>query len=259
MDLLLSESDSGYRQAAERKLLLGESEKHKVLSAVVATVSMGLVGFGFAAAAQLVQQTRPVAEQTKFELVERIETLRGLNTAIYEGNRTLQLRNRRLEELVLPDLDGALANSIRKAKRFGAYTEISGKGLQITLTEVKSQSIFDPSDFVMDSDLQIITNGLWQSGAKAVEINGIRITAATSIRTAGAAVLIDFQPVLSPFVIKAIGPYSLRDAFDQSDANVWLADLTTNYPVEGSVQWRQSLTLASGTMPTVKYAEEQGK
>ena len=87
----------------------------------------------------------------------------------------------------------------------------------------------------MDSDLQIITNGLWESGAKAIEINGIRITAATSIRIAGATVLIDFQPVLSPFVIKAIGPYSMRRAFDDSDAKVWYTDLTTNYSVEGSI------------------------
>ncbi|MEY2634914.1 MAG: hypothetical protein RIS75_854 [Actinomycetota bacterium] len=255
-DLLLSESDSGYKAAAERKELLGETERHKKLSAVIAAVSMGLVGFGFAAAAQLVQQTRPIAQETKIELIERIETLRDLNTALSETNRSLQLRNRRLEDLVLPDLDGKLASSLKTAKRFGGYSETRGNGLQIILTEVSTDGGTNPSDYVLDTDLQIIANGLWESGAKAIEINGIRLTAATSIRIAGATVLIDFQPVLSPFVIKAIGPYSMRQDFNESDANVWLADLTTNYPVEGSVQWRKNLSVASGTMPTVKYSEE---
>jgi uncharacterized protein YlxW (UPF0749 family) len=255
-DLLLSESDSGYRQAAEIHELSGDPKRPKVFSTAIATVSLALVGIGFAAAAQLVQQTRPIAEATKTELIQRIDSLRTLNTDIYEGNRTLQLQNLRLERLVLPDLDGNLAEVVKSAKKRGGYTPVVGNGLEISLTQLSSQTNLDPTDYVLDSDLQIIVNGLWESGAKAIEINGIRITAATSIRTAGAAVLIDFQPVLSPFVIRAIGPYSIRDAFNQSDANVWYKDLTTNYPVEGSLIWRRDMSLVGGTMPSVKYAEE---
>ena len=69
---------------------------------------------------------------------------------------------------------------------------------------------------VIYSDLQKVANDLWAAGAEAIAINGQRLTATSTIRSAGAAILVDFRPVTSPYEVSAIGPGSLREQFDDS-------------------------------------------
>ena len=63
---------------------------------------------------------------------------------------------------------------------------------------------------VLDVDLQSVVNGLWAGGAEAVAVNGQRLTALTTIRAAGSAILVDFRPVTSPYEVSAIGPDDLE-------------------------------------------------
>ncbi|MFZ9249093.1 MAG: DUF881 domain-containing protein, partial [Candidatus Nanopelagicales bacterium] len=58
---------------------------------------------------------------------------------------------------------------------------------------------------VFDSDLQLITNALWASGAQAISVNNQRITTTTAIRSAGEAILINYRPLLPPYEIVFIG------------------------------------------------------
>mgnify|MGYP006206322601 CR=1 FL=1 len=54
--------------------------------------------------------------------------------------------------------------------------------------------------------LQDIANALWSAGAEAVAINGQRLTATSTIRAAGGAILVGFRPVTGPYEVSAIGP-----------------------------------------------------
>ena len=58
----------------------------------------------------------------------------------------------------------------------------------------------------MTVDLQNVANALWAAGAEAIAINGQRLTATSTIRAAGNAILVDFRPVTSPYEVSAIGP-----------------------------------------------------
>ena len=69
---------------------------------------------------------------------------------------------------------------------------------------------------VLDRDLQWLANALWALGAEAVAINGQRLTATSTIRTAGEAILVDFRPVTSPYEVAAIGPDDMADEFEDS-------------------------------------------
>src|SRR5207302_160556 len=62
---------------------------------------------------------------------------------------------------------------------------------------------------VLDRDLQDVANELWHDGAEAIAINGQRLTATTTIRAAGGAILVDFRPVTAPYQVSAIGPDDL--------------------------------------------------
>src|SRR5439155_24527639 len=63
----------------------------------------------------------------------------------------------------------------------------------------------DENGRITDRDLQIVVNALWSAGAEAVAVDGRRLTATTTIREAGGAILVDFFAVASPYHIEAIG------------------------------------------------------
>ena len=56
-----------------------------------------------------------------------------------------------------------------------------------------------------DRDVRGVVNELWPDGAEAIAVNDVRLTPDRAIRFAGEAVLVDFQPITSPYMIGAIG------------------------------------------------------
>ena len=62
---------------------------------------------------------------------------------------------------------------------------------------------------VLDTDIQLVVNGLFASGAEAVSVNGQRVTVLSPIRSAGEAVLVGFRPLTPPYEVSAVGPDSL--------------------------------------------------
>ena len=62
---------------------------------------------------------------------------------------------------------------------------------------------------VLDTDIQLVVNGLFASGAEAVAVNGQRITVLSPIRSAGEAVLVGFRPLTPPYTVTAVGPDEL--------------------------------------------------
>jgi uncharacterized protein YlxW (UPF0749 family) len=223
-------------------------------AAIAAFVSFALVGVGFAAVAHLTSQTRPAADATRIELVERVTDMQARVAATDETNGRLRAHNATLDELILP-IDAGLAATLSHDAAFGGYKATTGRGIKIFIRD-QGAAAKDSSALVMDADIQIILNGLWSAGATAIEVNNIRITAGTSIRNAGQAVLIDYSPVKSPYTFKAIGPVSLKSAFEKSLAAAWVRDLSQNYPIDVQITARRPLKMKAGTMPTVEYAQK---
>lgn len=254
-DLLLRESDSGYRAAAEYRRRHDIPDLPRPISAAIAFIAMLALGVGIAAAAGLVQRTAPAAAETRLRLLERVDTLQAQSAAWTRSNREARAKNERLAALALPDLDNRLAGQFAAAKRLGGFSGVTGDGLRIRLAEIGRPSTDQPSDFVMDLDIQMVANGLFASGAKAVSVNGLRLTAATSVRNAGIAILIDFQPIASPYTIKAIGGPRLAQRFNQSDGGYWLRDLLQDYPIAVDIRKVRGIKMPAGTMPSVEYAQ----
>ena len=53
---------------------------------------------------------------------------------------------------------------------------------------------------ILDRDLQLVVNSLWASGAEAISVGGVRIGPNVTIRQAGGGILVDNQPISSPYV-----------------------------------------------------------
>ncbi|WP_462186271.1 MULTISPECIES: DUF881 domain-containing protein [unclassified Frankia] len=58
---------------------------------------------------------------------------------------------------------------------------------------------------IQDRDLADLVNVLWISGAEAVAVNGVRLTALSAIRAAGDLVLVGFVPMIALYTVEAVG------------------------------------------------------
>ncbi len=82
---------------------------------------------------------------------------------------------------------------------------------------------------MLDIDLQILANGLWQAGAEAVAINGHRLSTLTAIRAAGEAITVDYRSLTRPYRVEAIGdPHTSQQQFVRDHAGLWWNELTQN-------------------------------
>ncbi len=104
-----------------------------------------------------------------------------------------------------PSPAGGDAERLRELAAGTGLGKVTGDGVVVTLVDAPPQIdpvTGKPSDdnpgVVLDRDLQDIANALWQAGAEAIAVNGQRLTATSTIRTAGGAILVDFRPVGQP-------------------------------------------------------------
>ena len=96
---------------------------------------------------------------------------------------------------------------LNRITKYLADSEISGKGIIITLNENNSNNspFLDESSIIHNTDLLKIVNFLWKENATAVSINDERIVQNSHISCVGPTILINKKRINSPFVIKAVG------------------------------------------------------
>jgi hypothetical protein len=98
------------------------------------------------------------------------------------------------------------------------FTPIPGPGIEIMLTDGTTTPRSGDNTNVMlvqDGDLILLNMMLWYGGARAVAINGERITAQSAITSSGPTLLINGRRTVGPFHVTAIGdPAVLRGALE---------------------------------------------
>ena len=130
--------------------------------------------------------------------------------------------------------DQALADEVNALEGDVGGRAVSGPGLQVTLTDGSpAPAGEDGPDLarVLDTDIQLVVNGLFAAGADAVSVNGQRVTVLSPIRSAGEAILVGFRPLTPPYVVRAVGPDALDAAFEQGNARQELAGLEAAYGI----------------------------
>jgi uncharacterized protein YlxW (UPF0749 family) len=124
------------------------------------------------------------------ELQREIRTLSDARSAAEDRNETLAAQSEDLE------------SRVRRLEVRTGFVPVRGEGVRITVTNPPND---DPNDEVRDEDLATLVDGLWQAGAEAIAINGVRLTALSGIRNTGRAILVNSQPLTPPYVVEAIG------------------------------------------------------
>jgi uncharacterized protein YlxW (UPF0749 family) len=245
--------DPGYAVAARRRAE-GVSPTRR---AVVVTLVLALVcGALTARAIAELRRPQPGAAQAQAALQQEIRRRSAALDA--EQLRLDQLRAQvaQLQRQALTTRGGdGFAQRAQLLGLLSAEVPVVGPGLKIMMNDAPSASTgtggADPraaagkgEDRVLDRDLQIVVNGLWAAGAEAIAVNGQRLTARTAIRYAGQAILVDFRPLVPPYVVSAVGdPSGLQTRFAAGSAGEYLQALRDNYGVRAAIVSSTNLEL----------------
>jgi uncharacterized protein YlxW (UPF0749 family) len=155
------------------------------------------------------------------------------------------------ESLLAQTTEGEqLAAEVARLEVLAGYTAVVGPGVVVTLDDAPDADRTDPSapGRVIDLDVQLAVDGLWEAGAEAVSVNDRRLTSTTAIRTAGAAILVDYRPLVPPYVVRAIGDPSTLDARFAATADAGeLAAVSEQYGITFTRSAEQELSLPAAT------------
>jgi uncharacterized protein YlxW (UPF0749 family) len=230
---------------------LAHNARRRTLGSITAAVLVFVViGVVLAAAFWDRRSGVSAAQERRSALVERVEraSVAGEQTQA----RVAELRGvvSQLQQLVAGGLGEGFTAQVEALQIASGFVGLQGPGAVVTMRDAQSPLPpgVDPDEArVLDIDMQAAVNGLWQAGARAIAINGIRLTSTTAIRTAGEAILVDYRPLEPPYRIVALGPTDLADRFRDSTTYGDLSDLGTEYGIQSEVAAEDALVVPAST------------
>ncbi|MFJ9012429.1 DUF881 domain-containing protein [Streptomyces canus] len=258
--------DDGYAEAAARKKAAGDGGLPKPLRARLGlAVGLVLAALVVTVGAAQARVAAPVVAKEREELIDRID--RETETADKLEESVDQLRDdvsTRQREALKQSGDSGQADLVGI---LSGAVEVHGPGVKLVVNDAKEASTggdgnpretsgFSDTGRVRDRDMQRVVNGLWESGAEAVSINGQRLTALSAIRAAGDAILVDNKPLVPPYTVLAVGDgQRLSTRFQDSADGLYLHALQENYGIRTAISVEDDLRLPAAPSVIVRTAE----
>lgn len=223
-----------------------DASSRRVLAAAIA----GIIGLVIAVALLNARFSTDERQQTHAELVDRVAA--GTD-AVDDRQASVDALAAKIDELqqqILAGDESGTAEEIERLSGVAGSTALSGPGVEITLDDAP-EAATGSLNRVLDRDLQDVVNALWRSGATGVAINGQRLTAASAIRAAGDAILVDYQPLARPYTVKAVG--ASESAIRAAGLQSLLAELHTDYGLISDTT-AGDVTLPAGDVRESRFA-----
>ncbi|PQP15642.1 DUF881 domain-containing protein [Rhodococcus opacus] len=260
--------DPGYEGAAEDREQ-GHSRQTRVGQQVWIAIGALLVGLVLSVAYRQATERIPGTEQVRSELLSKVQDAEDRAGALAATRDTLstQADDARATALAGDARGAALLDELRGLEGDAGVEAVHGPGLTVTLTDPAAKpNLSDSSQrsvggkvVVLDRDLQSVVNSLWASGAEAIAVGDVRIGPSVTIRQAGGAMLVDNQPVFSPYVVAAIGPQGpMQTGFVVSDAYLRMSSVAQLYGIGFAVAEADDLHLPAAPAREVRAAREVG-
>lgn len=243
--------DPGYAQAAARRGgTTGPAPSGRRLAGLwYLAVGVLAVGLVIGIAARATAQSAPSVERARSALLDDVQSARHRADELAVSASELAARIRSTQAAL--GAAGPLA-TVTALERAGGLTAVHGPGLQVQIDGSKDGS---GSGVILDTDLQLLVNGLWASGAEAVTVGGVRLQATSAIRQAGGAILVDNTPVFWPITVQAIGnPSTLHVNFVGTDGFGRFSAFASLYGIRFDVTARPDLTMPAAAPPDLRYA-----
>jgi len=259
--------DPGYQTAAATRRAEGRVGSTSSRSPLL-IVTVVLLGFLLSVAALSLRAPDLQDGQERLELAERVEAanVRGDDYAVVIEGLRADIADLQAQA---PAGDGAeLSGELESIRAAAGAVPVQGPGVLITVDDAPDEDL-EPApepgnnvDRVLAGDLSRLVNGLWAGGAEAISINDQRLTATSSIRFAGEAIVVDFRGLTRPYEVRAIGdPQAMEGVIASGDTGQYFADLRDDYGIV--VEWERSeqLTAPAAERLTTRVAvvkEEDG-
>ena len=216
------------------------TKRSLVFAAACATVVTMVLGIALTQNQAQSQQN----SATRLALLDRVKLsdsrVGGLEKQVAIAQYDLQAAEK--AKLAGTSLGKAAQKKLERLRFAAGFTDVVGNGVRVTVQDGALDPNLDPGapqpGRILDRDLQMIANGLWQAGASAMSINNRRLTANSAIRAAGEAILVDYRPLSPPYVLVAIAPDSdaLAGKFRENQAGLLLEQLARQYSVVWSLE-----------------------
>jgi uncharacterized protein YlxW (UPF0749 family) len=250
--------DPGYAAAAEARAAVGLPRAGRLGTPVMmlASILLGLL-VGVGASSLRAQDTTKA--KARAALISQITDRRASVDKQSAQIAKLQADLARIEAEALGNTDRVLQSQLATQSMVAGSVAVTGPGFVVTLDNAPSAGSggggVDPrtdtgpsSNTVLARDLQIVVNSLWEAGAEAISVNGLRLTSLSAIRFAGEAILVDFRPLNPPYVITSIGdPARLPRDFTNGPGGAYLSTLKSSYGIQVDTSPRGSVTVPAAT------------
>ena len=256
-ELFQNPLDPGYADAAARKARgEGRTGAPKQIVSGITALTLVALGMLLVVAYQQTRADEPARSQARATLVDQVQTRRS-------GTAELQQRADRLRaevaDLREKQLGGAAVARLKDMEAETGLAPVRGAGARVTLGDGPmplDPLTGDPKSEarIRDTDLQVATNALWAAGAEAIAVNGQRLTATSTIRQAGEAILVDLKPVTTPYQVVAIGPDDLAETFRDGSAGRFFRALNSRFGISYDVAGIGTVTLDAATEPNLRQA-----
>ncbi|MFC5723336.1 DUF881 domain-containing protein [Streptomyces gamaensis] len=258
--------DDGYAQAAARRGEGGKGLPTTLRAKLGLAAALLLAAVVVTLGAAQARISAPTLAKEREQLINRIQNETAAADTLQKNVDALRDAVSTKQRDVLEKHGGDKAELV--ALLAGA-TAVHGPGIKLVVDDARQtkqsggngpreSNGFSDTGRVRDRDMQRIVNGLWQSGAEAIAINGQRLTALSAIRAAGDAILVDNKPLVPPYTVLAIGDGErLGKAFESSADGQYLHVLQQNYGVRASISAQGDVRLPAAPSLLVRTAQPQ--
>ncbi|MEV7834539.1 DUF881 domain-containing protein [Streptomyces subrutilus] len=255
--------DEGYAEASARRRADGTAGLPRTLKAKLALAGgLVLAAMVVTLGAAQARVAAPGLAKERQELIDRVDRADDRTHGLERDIERLRTDVADRQRTALRQPGGGQGDLV--ALLSGA-TEVRGPGIKLVVDDAKGASSagggpresagFSDTGRLRDRDMQKIVNGLWQSGAEAVSINGQRLTALSAIRAAGDAILVDNRPLVPPYEVLAVGDKKrLGAAFQDSADGQYLHVLQENYGIRSTLSPMDEVRLPAASSLTVRTA-----
>ncbi|MFF0430573.1 DUF881 domain-containing protein [Streptomyces sp. NPDC004520] len=258
--------DDGYAEATARRAAEGGGLPRNLRAKLGVAAGLLLAAVVVTVGAAEARISAPVVAKERQDLIDRIDKETSTADRLEADVERIRTEVGDRQRQALQQHGGDQAELV--ALLSGA-TPVHGPGVKLVVDDAKGtdtggggpreSSGFSDTGRVRDRDMQRVVNGLWESGAEAVAINGQRLTSLSAIRAAGDAILVDNKPLVPPYTVLAIGDGKrLSTAFQDSADGQYLHALVENFGIRSRISAEGDVRLPAAPSLTVRTAEPRG-
>ncbi|MEU3448855.1 DUF881 domain-containing protein [Streptomyces thermolilacinus] len=255
--------DDGYAEATARRAAEGGGLPRTLRAKLGLAAGLVLAAAVVTVGAAQTQISAPVVAKEREELIDRIKAETTAVERLEEDIEKLRGEVGARQRAALQEHGGESGGLV--ALLSGA-TAVTGPGIKLVIDDAKGAAEggggpregggFSDTGRVRDRDMQRVVNGLWQSGAEAIAINGQRLTALSAIRAAGDAILVDNRPLVPPYTVLAVGDGKrLSTRFQDSADGRYLHALEENFGIRSGISAQDRVNLPAAPSLIVRTAQ----